>query len=211
MSSPDTEFSSNAHASQNRFPLTEFEVPSRHPDLSFPDGNVVVLTGHQYFVVHQGLLFRHSSVLKEMSDDLSSIDTQYLEGRPVLQLPQTPDDMYYFLRVLYGYVFKFSMMNEEYQYLFASKASFIQRHLALPCDFGPSKAIYVVQGRVNPGRCFAKAPPVVASHSIAVGSTREECDQCRWRIRSPTRTSTSHVRFLFLYIPFLPTFTTASS
>ncbi|PSS37870.1 hypothetical protein PHLCEN_2v338 [Hermanssonia centrifuga] len=102
MSSPDTEFSSNAHASQNRFPLTEFEVPSRHPDLSFPDGNVVLLTGHQYFVVHQGLLFRHSSVLKEMSDELSSIDVQYLEGRPVLQLPHTPDDMYYFLRVLYG-------------------------------------------------------------------------------------------------------------
>ena len=127
MSSSDTEFSSNAHAStqseprgnaEDATPATtlEFEVPTRHPDLSFMDGNVAVLTGHQYFLVHKAVLSRHSPVLKDRLATLPPVGTRLLEDRPVLQLSHGPDEMYSFLRSLYGSVcpsdvFPFALTN----------------------------------------------------------------------------------------------------
>ena len=110
--SSDTEFSSNAHASTTpsepsdalEANAVEYEIPIRHPELSFTDGNVVVLTGHQYFIVHQAVLSRHSVVLQDQLTFLPKTCTRLLEDRPVLQLSHTPEDMYYFLRALYGSV-----------------------------------------------------------------------------------------------------------
>ena len=110
MSGSDTEFSSNAHsnapavvqAAKPRAASSEYEDPTRHPDLSFLDGNLVILTGHRYFVVHQAVLARHSPVLQEMLDYLPKTCSRLLENRPVLDLPHTPDEMCLFLRTLYG-------------------------------------------------------------------------------------------------------------
>lgn len=109
MSGSDTEFSSNAHSSalaqSSAKPLnatSEYEVPTRHPDLSFLDGNLVILSRHQYFVVHQAVLARHSPVLQELIDFLPKTCSRLLENRPVLELPHSPEDMCYFLRTLYG-------------------------------------------------------------------------------------------------------------
>ncbi|KAJ3537834.1 hypothetical protein NM688_g6614 [Phlebia brevispora] len=105
MPGSDSEFSSNAHSSPKSQILTstsEFEVPTRHPDLSFLDGNVVVLTGKQYFIVHQAVLSQHSSIFQEMIDFLPKTCSRLVENRPVLELPHAPDEMFYLLKTLYG-------------------------------------------------------------------------------------------------------------
>ena len=102
----EEDFSSNAHAPQidavGCFE-TSYEVPSRHEELCFDDGNIAVLCGHKYFLVHRSVIFRHSLVLEEMAEaTVSEGLTQVLEGCPVLLLPNTPDEMYVFLKYLYG-------------------------------------------------------------------------------------------------------------
>ena len=78
------DFSSNAHTTpvieaQGRFDAS-YEVPGRHPELSFEDGNLAVLCGHQYFLVHRSVLFRHSAVLEEMArSSFSDKELQILE------------------------------------------------------------------------------------------------------------------------------------
>lgn len=80
---------------------TEQLQPSRHPDLCFNDGNLAVLTGTNYFLVHQGLLCRHSSSLASIIESLEGKQGRSLEGRLVLELSETSNDVYYFLLALY--------------------------------------------------------------------------------------------------------------
>ncbi|KAI0356159.1 hypothetical protein OH77DRAFT_1503667 [Trametes cingulata] len=93
----DSEFSSNRHAS----PLTAFQVPIRHPELCFEDGNLAVVTGPEYFVVHRGLLSRHSELLRKRLVNIKE-DTRLLEGHPVLTVDDDAQDFAHFLRALYG-------------------------------------------------------------------------------------------------------------
>ncbi|KAH0589639.1 hypothetical protein H2248_005368 [Termitomyces sp. 'cryptogamus'] len=79
----------------------EHPTPSRHADLCFNDGNLAVLTGLNYFLVHQGLLCRHSPPLSRMIETLESQQTRYIEGRLVLELSEPSNDVYYFLLALY--------------------------------------------------------------------------------------------------------------
>lgn len=100
------DFSSNAHTPQNdtheRFEAF-YEVPNRHPELSFEDSNLAVLCGHQYFLVHRSVLFRHSSVLAEMAQcPPKEVLMQSLEGRPILRLSHPPDEVHILLKYLYG-------------------------------------------------------------------------------------------------------------
>ncbi|KAI4517382.1 hypothetical protein GGG16DRAFT_44437 [Schizophyllum commune] len=74
---------------------------TRHPKLSFPDGNLAIVCGKQYFLVHQGLLSRHSPSLATATDSLDPATTPMIEGRPVLELAEDADDMYFFLTALY--------------------------------------------------------------------------------------------------------------
>lgn len=85
--------------STNRHEISLPTTPARHPDLSFPDGNLAVLTGAVYFLVHNGLLCRHSVPLQQATKVLD-LRIQ-LEGRPVLQLPDSSQDMCHFLSALY--------------------------------------------------------------------------------------------------------------
>jgi hypothetical protein len=96
--------------STNRFSGTNFEAaklhielppPSRHPDLCFNDGNLAVLTGGHYFLVHQGLLCRHSAPLAAIVKALEGKQARFLEGRVVLELSDASNDVYYFLLALY--------------------------------------------------------------------------------------------------------------
>lgn len=100
------DFSSNAHAPQvdthERFEAC-YEVPNRHPELSFEDGNLAVLCGHQYFLIHRSILSHHSSVLAKLTESIAKEDvSQSLEGRPILRLPHAPDEVYILLRYIYG-------------------------------------------------------------------------------------------------------------
>ncbi|ESK97300.1 hypothetical protein Moror_17731 [Moniliophthora roreri MCA 2997] len=75
-------------------------TPRKHP-LSFSDGNLAILTYDQYFLVHQGFLRRHSSVLDaEIKMVLNQSQTS-LEGLPVLDVQEDPNDIYHFLLALY--------------------------------------------------------------------------------------------------------------
>ena len=96
----DTDFSSNRCAS----PLEEYEVSTRHPDIYFEDGNLSIVAGRQYFIVHRGLLCRHSEVLRVRIESIKTNDERLLEGLAVLYLDDSPEDLAHFLRALYGYV-----------------------------------------------------------------------------------------------------------
>lgn len=92
-----TDFSTNRHAPKPQ----EVEVPKRHPDICFDDGNVAVLSGSYYCLVHQGVLSRRSDTLKKLIDCSEGEGVQFLEGRPVLHLEDPPNDMGHFLLALY--------------------------------------------------------------------------------------------------------------
>ncbi|KAJ7594567.1 hypothetical protein C8J56DRAFT_821382 [Mycena floridula] len=75
--------------------------PTRHPDLSFSDGNIAILAGNQYFVVHQGYLGRHSRPFAAAIDNLECCPRHSLEGFPALQVEDSSDHMLMFLLALY--------------------------------------------------------------------------------------------------------------
>lgn len=93
------DFSTNRHSSNSK----EIVIPIRHPDLCFNDGNIAILSNNNYFLVHQGLLCRHSEVLKTSINALQgrNDDPQSLEGCPVLHLQDSPEDIASFLVALY--------------------------------------------------------------------------------------------------------------
>lgn len=97
----NTDFSSNRHLTV----VEEFEVPIRHPDISFEDGNLAIIAGGYYFLVHQRVLCHHSQELGKLVASLRPERAQLIEGRITLSLDDSPEDMAYFLRVLYGQVF----------------------------------------------------------------------------------------------------------
>ena len=74
--------------------------PQRCLNLSFEDGNIAVLAGKSYFLVHRGFLSRQSEYLAELTNDYSR-STMTLEGRPVLHLSDSPDDISLLLHSMY--------------------------------------------------------------------------------------------------------------
>jgi len=73
----------------------------RRLSLSFEDGNVAILAGNSYFLVHRGFLSRQSEYLAELTKDIHACPTMTLEGRPVLPLPDSPDDISLLLHSMY--------------------------------------------------------------------------------------------------------------
>ncbi|KAG2148312.1 hypothetical protein BD769DRAFT_1411466 [Suillus cothurnatus] len=68
------DFSTNRHSSNVHMTI---HMASKHTDLYFNDGNIILLAGMSYFLVHQGLLARHSEVLDELMRSMD--DTPTLE------------------------------------------------------------------------------------------------------------------------------------
>jgi len=60
-----------------------------------------VLSGATYFLVHQGLLSRHSVSLAALIGGLQGQPPRLLEGRLVLELSESSTDVYPFLLALY--------------------------------------------------------------------------------------------------------------
>lgn len=76
--------------------------PSRHPELCFDDGNVVILAGSTYFIVHQGPLSRHSPVFQNLIEELSLKEPPRIEDLPALVVSYTAEEMSHLIRTLYG-------------------------------------------------------------------------------------------------------------
>jgi hypothetical protein len=73
----------------------------RRLSFSFEDGNVAILAGKSYFLVHRGFLSRQSEYLAELTKDIDACPTMTLEDRPVLHLPDSPDDISLLLHSMY--------------------------------------------------------------------------------------------------------------
>ena len=73
----------------------------RRLSFSFEDGNVAILAGKSYFLVHRGFLSRQSEYLAELTRDIHVRPTMTLEDRPVLHLPDSPDDISLLLHSMY--------------------------------------------------------------------------------------------------------------
>ncbi|KAF8893391.1 hypothetical protein BD779DRAFT_1436137 [Infundibulicybe gibba] len=93
-------------------------ILSRHPILSFDDGNIAILADNSYFLVHQGLLSRHSQPLSLAIQALDS-NCSHVEGRPILHLQDTSKDAFYFLQALYDGL-SFLKSHKEDFYIFSS-------------------------------------------------------------------------------------------
>ena len=88
-------------------------VPVYHRHhLSFDDGNLALLADDRYFIIHQGLLCRHSQVLQGMLVELK--DTRRLFDRPVLELDEKWTDLGCFLAALYDGVYGPFLFYPEY-------------------------------------------------------------------------------------------------
>ncbi|KAG7091075.1 hypothetical protein E1B28_010132 [Marasmius oreades] len=95
---------------------TTFKQPSTRHSLSFKDGNIALLAKGQYFLVHQGILSRHSAILKSsISDIISSPQTTTSEGIPVLDVQDSPDDLYHFLAALYDGLSELKYDKDSFQ------------------------------------------------------------------------------------------------
>ena len=95
------DFSTNRHVVGFERPLEVVLPPRRHPDLCFDDGNIAVLSGSYYFIIHQGLVCRHSAPLATAIKELNDKPPVFLETRPVLELCDSINDLFCFLRALY--------------------------------------------------------------------------------------------------------------
>jgi hypothetical protein len=78
-----------------------------HP-LSFPDGNTALRAASVVFLVHRGVLARHSQPLGDAVKALAA--PQRINGCPVLDLDDSPDDLAHFLLALYDGVYAFSLV-----------------------------------------------------------------------------------------------------
>ena len=92
----NSDFSSNVYGNRSGC-----NTVTRHPDICFDDGNVAILTGSHYSLVHHGLLSRHSKVFKSLLENLFSQNDHSIEGRPMLQIQDSPEDMARFLKAHY--------------------------------------------------------------------------------------------------------------
>ncbi|KAG1735095.1 uncharacterized protein EDB91DRAFT_1145192 [Suillus paluster] len=86
------DFSTNRHSAN-------VHTAVKHTDLYFNDGNIVILAGTSYFLVHRGLVSRHSEVLDQLMRSMDNAPA--FEGCPVLILPDQSIDIEHFLKALY--------------------------------------------------------------------------------------------------------------
>lgn len=105
-----SEFSTNRFSVKVRQNDCSVASLSSIPDLCFDDGNIAILTGLRYFLVHEDLLRRHSSVLASLVDQLcEETSSEPLEGRPTLILQHQADEMAIFLHALYHGMWDFHL------------------------------------------------------------------------------------------------------
>ncbi|KAH7878432.1 uncharacterized protein C8R40DRAFT_1158997 [Lentinula edodes] len=72
-----------------------------HTDIWFKDGNIVLIAGSFAFKVHSGQLERHSEMFAGMLDVPQPTVQDVLDECPVVEMHDSPDDLYHFLIALY--------------------------------------------------------------------------------------------------------------
>ncbi|GJE99746.1 hypothetical protein PsYK624_160170 [Phanerochaete sordida] len=74
---------------------------TRHEELWFEDGNVIVIAHDLAFKLHAGVLKRHSSVFRAALDEKQAGQQEVFEGCRVLRVTDKTDDLVELLYVLY--------------------------------------------------------------------------------------------------------------
>jgi hypothetical protein len=72
-----------------------------HPGLCFRDGNIALLAGGCYFLLHRGFLARHSPVLAHAFQIHDGNCSDHFRGQPVIEMQDSAEDMAFFLLALY--------------------------------------------------------------------------------------------------------------
>ncbi|KAL5530738.1 hypothetical protein ACEPAF_6996 [Sanghuangporus sanghuang] len=86
---------------------SRLSAETRQTDFWFEDGSVILLAGTVAFKVHRGQLARHSEVFRDLLSLPQPIDEAIFEGCPLVELHDSPTDLWYLLRALYdGLYFK---------------------------------------------------------------------------------------------------------
>ncbi|VDB95179.1 unnamed protein product [Peniophora sp. CBMAI 1063] len=112
MDSPSLELSSNASSARPALPdpwlsivrptdateCPDMPMASR-PSMSFEDGNIALLAGSSYFLVHRGVLSRQSAFLAKLVGSVSA--SRLLDGHPILELDEHADDVSLLLHTIY--------------------------------------------------------------------------------------------------------------
>jgi hypothetical protein len=74
---------------------------TRHPDLWFDDGSIVLKVETTLFRVHRTTLCKHSTVFADMFSIPQPLDQVTMEGCPVVHLPDSATDFACLLKALY--------------------------------------------------------------------------------------------------------------
>jgi hypothetical protein len=75
---------------------------TRHPDLWFDDGSIVLNAETTLFRIHRTTLSAHSTVFSDMFGIPQPPDQGAIEGCTVVHLPDTALDLEFLLRALYN-------------------------------------------------------------------------------------------------------------
>ncbi|KAJ7612138.1 hypothetical protein FB45DRAFT_307696 [Roridomyces roridus] len=77
------------------------DAPHRIPELWFDDGNIVIQAGNSQFRVHRGILSARSPVFKDMLSFPQPLDSELVEGCPLVCLPDAATEVAVFLRAIF--------------------------------------------------------------------------------------------------------------
>ncbi|KAJ7612137.1 hypothetical protein FB45DRAFT_843428 [Roridomyces roridus] len=77
------------------------DTPRRIPGLWFDDGNIVIQAGNSQFRVHRGILAARSPVFKDMLSFPQPLDSELVDGCPLVRLPDVEAEVAVFLRAIF--------------------------------------------------------------------------------------------------------------
>ncbi|TFK20932.1 hypothetical protein FA15DRAFT_646372 [Coprinopsis marcescibilis] len=105
------DFSTNQNHASTILPAQHSSSYQKHP-LSFEDGNLALLVENYFFIVHKGLICRHSAPLEKLIKD--STDKRRLLNRPVVEVKEKWADLGCFLSSMYDGVTHLSASIEDF-------------------------------------------------------------------------------------------------
>ncbi|KAJ7106070.1 hypothetical protein C8R43DRAFT_1046095 [Mycena crocata] len=77
------------------------DAPITRSDIWYPDGSVVFQPQNTQFRVHWGVLTEHSSFFRDMQGLPQPADQPSIDGCPIVELPDSAEDVKYLLKALY--------------------------------------------------------------------------------------------------------------
>lgn len=74
----------------------------QHPEMSFEDGNFVIIAGHTAYRVHRGVMSRKSALFKDLLSLPQPDSEEKYDGLPVVRLLDPAEDVTMLLDAIYN-------------------------------------------------------------------------------------------------------------